>query len=165
MRPDQLALRLRDRHPEAFVARGEVTVTVTPNDLLGALDHLRTDPGLDFDFLPDLTCTDWPGKEPRFWVVYHLLSTEHMHRVRVKVGLPSESARIPSVTPMFPTANWLEREVFDFFGVVFDGHPDLRRIEMPEDWVGFPLRKNEPLAGVNPQYKGAFIPPPDQRGL
>jgi NADH-quinone oxidoreductase subunit C len=163
--PDELAGRIRARHPEALLARGEVTVTVASNDLLDALDHLRTDPDLAFDFLSDLTCTDWPGQEPRFWAVYHLLATEHMHRVRVKVGLPSEAARIPSVTPMFPTANWLEREVYDFFGVVFEGHPDLRRIEMPEGWTGHPLRKDEPLAGVNTQYKGAFIPPPDQRGL
>ena len=66
---------------------------------------------------------------------------------------------------MYPTAEWLEREVFDFFGVVFDGHPDLRRIEMPEDWVGHPLRKTEGMGGVNTAYRGAFVPPPDQRGL
>ena len=88
----------------------------------------------------------------------------HSGRVRVKVGLTSEEPHVSSVTPMFPGANWLEREVFDFFGIVFDAHPDLRRIEMPEDWDGHPLRKSEPLAGVATRYKGAFIPPPDQRG-
>jgi NADH-quinone oxidoreductase subunit C len=72
---------------------------------------------------------------------------------------------VPSATGQYPTANWLEREVYDFFGVVFDGHPDLRRIEMPEGWTGHPLRKDEPLAGVNTQYRGAFVPPPDQRGV
>src|SRR6266536_3382739 len=104
-------------------------------------------------------------QEPRFWIAYHLQSLERAHRVRVKVGLSGDDPHVPTVTPMFPTANWHEREVFDFFGVVFDGHPDLRRIEMPEGWVGHPLRKDHPLSGVNIQYKGAFIPPPDERGL
>jgi NADH-quinone oxidoreductase subunit C len=143
-----------------------VTITILPQDLLEAMAVLRDEQDLSFRFLSDLTATDWPGLDPRFWVVYHLTSLEHRHRVRVKTGLTGESPHVASVTPMFPTANWHEREVFDFFGVVFDGHPDLRRIEMPEGWVGHPLRKDHPLAGVSTQYKGgAFIPPPDQRGL
>ena len=164
MRPTQLAERLRERFPDAFEARGDVTATTEPDALLDALAWLRDQEDLGFGFLSDVTAVDWPDVDPRFWVAYHLLSMEHGHRLRLKVGVPGPDPRVPSVTPVFPTANWLEREVFDFFGVVFDGHPDLRRIEMPEDWVGHPLRKDQPLAGVNTQFKGAFIPPPDQRG-
>jgi len=164
MRTEELAGRLKDRFAEVLEARGEVTVTVAADQLLRALRYLREEPDLSIGFLSDVTATDWPALNPRFWVAYHLASHEHRHRVRVKVGLPASDPHVPSVTPIYPTANWLEREVYDFFGVVFDGHPDLRRIEMPEGWVGHPLRKDEPLAGVNTQYKGAFIPPPDQRG-
>jgi len=165
MRPDELAARLKDRFAEVLEARGEVTVTVAADQLLRALGYLRDEDDLSFAFLSDVTATDWPTSSPRFWVAYHLASHQHGHRIRVKVGLPPGDPHIPSATPMYPTANWLEREVYDFFGVVFDGHPDLRRIEMPEGWVGHPLRKDEPLAGVNTQYRGAFIPPPDQRGV
>jgi NADH-quinone oxidoreductase subunit C len=165
MGPTQLAERLRPKFSEVFEARGEVTVTVEPASLLDSLSYLRDQGDLGFTFLADLTATDWPDAQPRFWMAYHLLSMEHAHRVRVKAGLPGSDPRVDTVTGLFPTANWLEREVFDFFGIVFDGHPDLRRIEMPEDWVGHPLRRDEPLGGVRTQYKGAFIPPPDQRGL
>ena len=96
-----------------------------------------------------MTATDWPGRDPRFWVVYELRSIEHHHRLRVKVGAGGGRRRTsPSVTPLFPTANWHERETFDFFGIVFDGHPDLRRILLPDDWEGYPLRKTEELGGV-----------------
>jgi NADH-quinone oxidoreductase subunit C len=166
MLPTQLAARARLRFAETLFARGEVTVTVAPTDLIASLEYLRDEDDLRFTFLADVTCTDWPDVEPRFWVVYHLRSSELGHRIRVKAGLPGseDPPHVPSVTPMFPTANWHEREVYDFFGVIFDGHPDLRRIEMPEDWVGHPLRKDHPLSGVQTQYKGAFIPPPDERG-
>ncbi len=165
MQTGELAGRLGQRFAEVLEARGEVTVAVAPGQLVVALQYLRDEPDLSFRFLSDLTATDWPGREPRFWLAYQLRSLEHHHWVRVKVGLAGEDPAVPSVTGLFPTANWHEREVFDFFGVVFEGHPELRRIEMPEGWVGHPLRKDEPLAGVSTQYKGAFIPPPDQRGL
>lgn len=165
MTPSELAERLRQRFPEVLEVRGDVAITVAAEELMEALAYLRDQDDLSFAFLSDLTCVDWPGLDPRFWLAYHLLSMSKRQRVRVKVGLPPspDPPHVISVTPMFPTANWLEREAFDFFGVVFDGHPDLRRIEMPEDWIGHPLRKDQPLAGVNTQYKGAFIPPPDQR--
>ncbi len=162
-----LAERLRSRFPEVLEARGEVTVIVAPEDLLATLGYLKDQASLGFAFLSDVTATDWPGMNPRFWLAYELVSMEQRLQVRVKVGLPPvpDPSHVASATPLFPAANWLEREVYDFFGILFDGHPDLRRIEMPEDWVGHPLRKDQPLAGVNTQYKGgAFIPPPDQRG-
>ena len=167
MKGADLAARLRNRFPDTQEFRGEVTVTVQPHDLTEALSYLRDEPDLSFRFLSDVTASDWPELDPRFWLAYHLLSIEHTHRVRVKTGLPPDPdpPHVASVVGAYPTVDWIEREVFDFFGVVFDGHPDLRRIEMPEGWVGHPLRKDHPLSGVNTQYKGAFIPPPDQRGL
>lgn len=165
MQAEELGGRLRDRFPDALVARGEVTLTVAREGLVDALGWLRDEPDLAFAFMSDVSCTDWPGRDPRIWVAYHLRSFEHGHRVRVKVGLPEGDLQVPSVTPMFPAANWHEREVFDLFGVVFDGHPDLRRILLPDDWEGHPLRKDQPLGGVVTRYKGATIPPPDERGL
>ena len=165
MGPAELVQRLRHRFPEATEVRGETTVIVEREDFVDAIEYLRFEGDLRFGFLSDITATDWPDLDPRFWVIYHLLSMEHRHRIRVKVGLPASDPHVPSLTPLFPGANWPEREVYDFFGIVFDGHPDLRRIQMPEDWVGYPLRKDEDMGGVNTAYKGAFIPPPDQRGL
>jgi NADH-quinone oxidoreductase subunit C len=163
--PEELAGTLRDRFDDVLVARGEVTVTVDRDALIEVLSSLRDDDGLRFTFLADESCTDWPGRDPRIWMAYHLYSPERNHRVRVKVGLPEDDMRVASATSVFPAADWQERELFDFFGVTFDGHPDLRRILMPDEWVGYPLRKDEPLGGVATQYKGAYVPPPDERGL
>ena len=165
MTPEDLLGRLRTRFADVVLARGEVSTSLEPRELTDALMWLRDEDDLRFGFLSDLTCTDWPGLEPRYWVVYHLASTEHGHRVRVKVGLAGDDEpHVTSVTSLFPTADWFEREVYDFFGVVFDGHHDLRRIELPEEWTGHPLRKTEPLAGVRTRFVGASVPPPDQRG-
>ncbi|MGH2724061.1 MAG: NADH-quinone oxidoreductase subunit C [Actinomycetota bacterium] len=165
MRTDDLAERLRRRWDDVLVARGEVTVTTSRDELRQAVTWLRDQGDLSFGFLSDVSCTDWPGREPRIWMAYHLYSMEHRHRVRVKVGLPGDDLRAPSLVSVFPAADWQEREVYDFYGVTFEGHPDLRRILMPDDWEGYPLRKDHPLGGVATQYKGAFVPPPDERGL
>ena len=165
MSPQELAARLRDRFEDVLPARGEVTVTVAPDRLLETLRALRDDDELRFTFLADVSCTDWPGRDPRIWMAYHLRSPQRNHRVRVKTGLAEDDLRVASAVEVFPAANWQEREVYDFFGVVFEGHPDLRRILMPDDWVGHPLRKDHPLGGVPTQYKGASVPPPDERGL
>jgi NADH-quinone oxidoreductase subunit C len=162
---EELAGRLGERFEHVLTARGEVTVTLARDELLGALRALRDQPDLAFTFCADVSCSDWPGRDPRVWMAYHLYSPEHGHRVRVKVGLAESDLRVASATPVFPAADWHEREVFDFFGVVFEGHPDLRRILMPDEWRGHPLRKDHPLGGVPTQYKGAFVPPPDERGL
>jgi NADH-quinone oxidoreductase subunit C len=162
---EELAERLRQRFPDVLLALDEVTVTVPRDRLIETLGALRDEDELGFGFLSDLSCTDWPGREPRIWMAYHLLSLERNHRVRVKVGLPGDDLRVASATALFDSANWQEREVYDLFGVEFEGHPDLERILMPSDWEGHPLRKDHPLGGVPTQYHGASVPPPDQRGL
>jgi NADH-quinone oxidoreductase subunit C len=157
----ELAERVRATGRDVAVARDEVTVVVDRDGLRDALEGFRRE--LGFDVLSSLTATDWPGRDPRFWVAYELYSTRDHHRLRVKVGLPEEDPRVPSVTAAFPTANWHERETYDFFGIGFDGHPDLRRILLPDDWEGWPLRKTEELGGVDTRFHGAFIPPVDRR--
>jgi NADH-quinone oxidoreductase subunit C len=161
--PSDLAERIRLRGTDVLFARDEVTWIVERDELLGVLAGLRDDPELSFDFLSCVTATDRLDAQPRFWVVYELRSMKANHRLRVKVGVPESDARVPSVTPMFPTANFQEREVFDFYGIGFDGHPDLTRILLPDDWEGYPLRKDEELGGVNTRFHGAFIPPVDRR--
>jgi NADH-quinone oxidoreductase subunit C len=125
---------------------GDWTVIVPPAHILSAMQFLRDDPGSAFDYLSDLTATDWPPRAERFDVVYCLYSTRHRHRVRIKARV-AENQPLASVTGVWPAANWLEREVYDMFGVNFTGHPDRRRILMPEDWQGFPQRKDYPLEG------------------
>ena len=158
-----IAERVRTSFPDVVVARDEASVIVGRDELLGALGAFRDDPGLGLDFLSSVTANDRPGRDPRFWVVYELSSTDHHHRLRVKVGVSEGDPHVPSVTGLFRTADWYERETYDFFGIVFDGHPDLRRLLMPDDWEGWPLRKTEELGGVNTRYHGAFIPPVDRR--
>ena len=163
MSAGRLADRLRGRHPDLVLARGEATIALDRSELLDVLDSLRTDDQVALDFLSSVTATDWPGRTPRYWVVYELYSMTHRHRLRVKVGVPDGDERVPTVAELFPTANWHEREVYDLFGITFEGHPDLRRIMMPEGWQGHPLRKTEELGGVDTPYRGAFIPPVDKR--
>lgn len=158
-----VAERVRPTYPDVVVARDEASVSLGREDLLAALESFRADPALRLDFLSSVTATDWPGRDPRFWLVYELSSNDLRHRLRVKVGLHEDDLHVPSVTGLFPTADWHERETFDFYGVVFDGHPDLRRILLPDDWEGWPLRKTEELGGVDTRYHGAFIPPVDRR--
>ncbi len=165
MKAAALAERIRDHFSDVWVARDEVTVAVVRDELVDALIRLRDQPDLSFGFLSSVTATDHPGTEPRFWIVYELRSVEHAHRLRLKVGLPADDPHVASVTQLFPTADWHERETWDLFGVVFDGHPDLERILLPDDWEGHPLRKDEELGGVGTQYHGAFIPPVDERTM
>jgi NADH-quinone oxidoreductase subunit C len=126
---------------------GDWTVIVPAARVLDAAKHLRTAPDALFDFCSDVTATDWPPrKDARFDVVYCLYSTRLRQRVRMKVRV-GENQPLPSMTEVWPAANWLEREVYDMFGVNFTGHPDRRRILMPDDWQGFPQRKDYPLEG------------------
>jgi len=122
------------------------TTMYAPRDAVAAIARtLRDAAGLQFDFLAELTAADFWPREPRFEIVYMLVSTALRHRVRVKVRLRGDDARVTTVSGVWPAANWLEREVWDLFGIVFDGHPDPRRLLMPEDWEGYPLRKDYPV--------------------
>jgi NADH/F420H2 dehydrogenase subunit C len=125
---------------------GDWSVVVQASSLLDAGRFLRDTPEFAFDFCSDVTASDWPTRPQRFDVIYCLYSTRHRTRVRLKVRA-SETDPVPSVSGLWPAANWLEREVWDLFGVNFVGHPDRRRILMPDDWQGFPQRKDYPLEG------------------
>jgi NADH-quinone oxidoreductase subunit C len=136
---------------EIIEAFGEVTAVVPREHILEICASLKNNPDIRFDFLADLCGADrGVEEEPRFEVNYHLFSTKKYHRLRLKVLLNEENAHVPSVTSVWRTANWHERETFDLFGVIFDGHPDLRRILLPDDWQGFSLRKDFPLRGYEP---------------
>jgi NADH-quinone oxidoreductase subunit C len=147
-----LALKkLRDFDPdaveEARVFRNEVTVYLRPSRFLGACKFVRDEAGLKFKFLADVTAVDLYPQEPRFEVVYHLLSIETAQRLRLKVRVPGDNPRCVTAVSVWPSANPFEREVFDLFGITFDGHPYLRRMMLPDDWAGHPLRKDYPTGG------------------
>jgi NADH-quinone oxidoreductase subunit C len=127
--------------------RDELTIWIAKEAIGEAATRLRDFPECPFNYLADLTCVDWYPTEPRFEVVYHLLSIPNKERVRLKVRLDGSSPAIESVTLIWPSANHYEREVFDLFGVRFAGHPNLTRILMPDDWEGNPLRKDYPVEG------------------
>ncbi len=137
--------KLKEKFPDSILGsaefRGELTIIVKRENIVSLCVFLRDDPELSFNFLSDLTAVDYLGRKPRFDVVYHLYSLDKNHRLRLKVKV-EESESVPSVTSVWSTANWLEREVFDLLGIGFVGHPDLRRIVLPEDWKGHPLRKD-----------------------
>jgi len=143
--------KLRDWDPQAVAEviefRGETTVVVPPQHLLRTAEYLATAPSLRFSFLSDLSAVDRFPIEPRFELNYHLLSLERKERLRLRVRLPGAEPFVPSVTSIWPTANWHERETFDLFGIRFQGHPDLTRILMPDEWEGHPLRKDYPVEG------------------
>jgi NADH-quinone oxidoreductase subunit C len=186
---EDLAARLTARFDDVTtdLALGELTVHVAPEQLLAVLTFCRDDAELACEMLADLSGVHWPAgdhvvdRQPSTtgWpeyriarddgvieVLYILRSVSRNHRLRVSVGTPDDDPQLPSVTGVYETANFHEREVYDFFGVVFDGHPDLTRILMPDDWLGHPHRKDYPLGGVDIDYKhDRFIPPPNERDL
>ena len=144
--------RLLDAFPGDVLAthagHGDATAVVEASRIADVLRFLRDGAGLGFDMLSDLTAVDYAGYPdrdgPRFEVVYHLLSTKHLHRVRVKAGVPEVPAQIDSAVEVWPAANWMEREVFDLYGIRFRNHPDLRRLLLYEEFEGHPLRKDYP---------------------
>ena len=144
--------------------RGELTIYVPREQLLDVAKSFRDDANLRFEVCVSVSGIHYPdltGAE--LHVVYHLLSITHNRRLRLQVTCADADPHVPTATPVYPMTDWHERETYDMFGVIFDGHHALTRILMPDDWDGFPQRKDYPLGGVPVEYKGAVVPPPDQR--
>lgn len=152
LNPKDVAEKLKEKFPEQVVDvaefRDQVSVIVKKDRISPILKYLHDDPILSFDHLQDLTAVDYlKKKDVRFEVVYNLYSIRYHHRIRIRAQVPENDPKITSVVPIWAGADWHERECYDMFGIVFNGHPDLRRILMPEDWEGHPLRKDYPLKG------------------
>ncbi|QZY29482.1 NADH-quinone oxidoreductase subunit C [Nocardioides coralli] len=149
---------------QVVVHRGEITFHVSRDHLLAVAQLLRDDERLRFEFCAGVSGVHYPDDTGReLHAVYHLLSMTHNRRIRLEVSVPDSDPHVPSLVPVYPTNDWHERETYDMFGIVFDGHPALTRILMPDDWPGFPQRKDYPLGGIPVEYKGGSVPPPDQR--
>ncbi|GAA4683972.1 NADH-quinone oxidoreductase subunit C [Nocardioides nanhaiensis] len=151
--------------PERVVVdRGEITFHVRREDLVALMQHLRDDASLRFELASGVSGVHYPDDTgAELHAVYHLLSMTYNRRIRVEVSLPDADPHVPSLVSIYPTLDWHERETYDMFGILFDGHPALTRILMPDDWPGHPQRKDYPLGGIPVEYKGGTIPPPDQR--
>jgi NADH-quinone oxidoreductase subunit C len=153
-----------DAIEHVIVDRGELTLHVKPERIAEVCKVMRDDDALRFELCSSVSGVDYLASDHRrLHVVYQLTSMTYRRQVRLEAAVTAEDPRLPSVTSVYPTADWHERETYDMFGVVFVGHPGLTRILMPDDWEGYPQRKDYPLGGVPVEYKGAEIPPPDQR--
>ncbi len=154
--------KIQDKFPTEFLGmnefRNEITVALKPDRIVEIGRFLRDDPELRFDHLSDVLSVDYPGREPRFEVVYLLNSIPKRHRVRLKTSVPEEPCQIDSVYSVWRAAGFLEREVYDLMGIRFRGHPDLRRIFLPEDFDGHPLRKEYPAEGKGWRNTFEFLP-------
>ena len=147
-----------------IVGNGDLTLYVRREHLLAVASRLRDDPRLAFELCLGVSGVHYPAEEAEeLHAVYHLLSITHNRRLRVEVTAPDADPHIPSLVGVYPTCDFHERETWDFFGLIFDGHPALTRIEMPDDWRGHPQRKDYPLGGIPVEYRGATIPPPNER--
>lgn len=146
--------KLQEKFPDTFFEarrfRDELTIYVPRENIVEVATFLRDQ--LNYNYLADLTGNDWPDRDPRFEVIYQLYSLEHHTRLRLKVRVPENDCTCPSVTGVWGAANWHEREVFDMFGVTFSGHPDLRRILMPVEWEGHPLRQDYAIGWEEPEF-------------
>jgi len=145
-----------DAVQDTLLFRDENTIVVSAERIVDVCRYCRDTAGLDYNFLSDITGVDYYPQEPRFGIAYHLYSMIHNHSLRLKVLLPGEEPTVPSVVAVYPAANWSEREIYDLLGVTFTGHPDLRRILMPENWEGHPLRKDYPLGYETVQFSFNF---------
>jgi NADH-quinone oxidoreductase subunit C len=153
-----------DAIPVVVVSNGELTMYVRREHLTAVAATMRDTPSLAFEMCLGVSGVHYPAEpDAELHAVYHLLSITHNKRVRLEVTAPDADPHIPSLVEIYPTCDWHERETWDFFGIVFDGHPALTRIEMPDDWRGHPQRKDYPLGGIPVEYRGATVPPPDER--
>lgn len=149
---------------KVVVFRDELTLHVRREHLPEVAQALRDAPALRFELCLGVSGVHYPHDTGReLHAVYHLMSITHNRRIRVEVSAPDADPHIPSLYRVYPTTDWHERETYDFFGIQFVGHPSLTRITMPDDWRGHPQRKDYPLGGIPVEYKGARIPPPDER--
>ncbi|MEU7144213.1 NADH-quinone oxidoreductase subunit C [Nocardia sp. NPDC046473] len=156
--------RLETALEKIVVFRGELTLHVHREHLVVVAQVLRDHPALRFELSLGVSGVHYPDDAGReLHAVYPLMSITHNRRLRVEVSTPDTDPHIPSLYGVYPTTDWHERETYDFFGIIFDGHPSLTRILMPDDWRGHPQRKDYPLGGIPVEYKGARIPPPDER--
>ncbi|PTR26569.1 NADH dehydrogenase subunit C [Rhodococcus sp. OK519] len=161
---DATGLLFDDAVEKVVVFRGELTLHVRREYLPTVARQLRDHAALRFELCLGVSGVHYPQDPGReLHAVYPLMSVTHGRRVRLEVAVPDADPHLPSLYSVYPTTDWHERETYDFFGLVFDGHPSLTRIEMPDDWVGHPQRKDYPLGGIPVEYKGATIPPPDER--
>ncbi|WP_435770037.1 NADH-quinone oxidoreductase subunit C [Nocardioides sp. SYSU DS0651] len=161
---DTVADRLDPLVEQVVIHRGEITFHVRRDDLVEVARLLRDDPSLRFEFLSGVSGVHYPEDTGReLHAVYHFTSYTWNRRIRVESSVPDADPHLPSLVALYPAADWHERETWDMFGIVFDGHPALTRILMPDDWPGHPQRKDYPLGGIPVEYKGASIQPPDQR--
>jgi NADH-quinone oxidoreductase subunit C len=159
-----IGVEFTDAVEKVVVYREELTLYVHRESLVQVAGELRDDPQLRFELCLGVSGVHYPDESGReLHAVYPLKSITHNRRIRVEVVAPDADPHIPSLFGVYPTNDWHERETYDFFGIVFDGHPWLTRIEMPDDWQGHPQRKDYPLGGVPVEYHGAQIPPPDER--
>ncbi|MER0241634.1 NADH-quinone oxidoreductase subunit C [Streptomyces sp. HSW2009] len=161
---DEQGLLPENAIEKTVVDRGELTFHIAREHLPRVARTLRDDPALRFELCTGVSGVHFPGDTGReLHAVYHLRSLTHNRLIRLEVSAPDRDPHVPSIVDVYPTNDWHEREAYDFFGLIFDGHPALTRIMMPDDWQGFPQRKDYPLGGIPVEYKGAQIPAPDQR--
>lgn len=167
---DEVADALQQAYPRfddairsVVVDRGEITFHIKKNQIAEVCRTLRDDPALRFELCSSVSGVDYIDQAERLHVTYHLTSMTYRRRIRLEVSTEVDDPHVPSVSRIYPTADWQERETYDMYGIIFDDHPALTRILMPDDWDGFPQRKDYPLGGIPVEYKGAEVPPPDER--
>ena len=165
---DEVVARIKELVPGAIEAvvvdRGELTIHVHGDRLLDLAQPLRDDARLRFEACVSVSGVHYPeDKGAELHSVYHFLSMTHVRRLRIEASCSDDHPHLPSIVRVYPAADWHARETYDMFGFIYDGHPALPRIMMPDDWPGHPQRKDYPLGGIPVEYKGATIPPPDQR--
>jgi NADH-quinone oxidoreductase subunit C len=162
--PDGTITDVSDAIEKAVLDRGELTLHIIPERIAEVCLAMRDGDSLRFELCSSVSGVDYLGTdERRLHTVYELTSMTYRRHIRLETAITAEDPHQPSVTSVYPTADWQERETYDMFGIIYDGHPGLTRILMPDDWEGHPQRKDYPLGGIPVEYKGAEIPPPDER--